>query len=446
MEQRPVVAHVNYLFFHSTQSFIYFYLSHCRRTLPICLTRAPESSVIESEVPRVLAGNLYSYEAAPGEGRVDRFLSSSGQTVRRILTRTPPALADPLLDLLHKWIVPRLRSDTNSASYLEWAEGVLLRRRARVIHAYFGPIGWRMLAMKRKLGLPLVVTFLGDEIAPSLAPWWSWWIRSGTEVPNWPDRLQELLAAGDLFLVEGPYIRQRLIDMGCPPEKVEIQRIAIPVEGMPYASKRPAREGRKVLLFAGRFCEQKGVLYALEAFEQLSRERRDIELRIIGDEKLTDGRYAARIYSYIREHRLQDRVRMLGFLNHSDYLREMQSADVFLHPSIVDDNGIGEGGAPTTILEAQALGIPIVSTLHCDIPNVTLPGESALLVPERDAVAVADALRSLLDDPEKRESMGRAGRRFIERAHNIAIEAPALEARYFALLERARRDPSPEGH
>jgi colanic acid/amylovoran biosynthesis glycosyltransferase len=177
-------------------------------------------------------------------------------------------------------------------------------------------------------------------------------------------------------------------------------------------------------------------LYALQAVKELWKTRQDFEFRLIGDDKLTDGRYSARIYSYIREHRLQNCVRLLGFLNHADYLREMQRGDIFLHPSIVDDDGVSEGGAPTTILEAQALGMPVVSTYHCDIPNVTLPGESALLVPERDSNALAEALRRLLDDPEKRQKMGQAGRRHMERFHDIEREAPLLEERYFALMER----------
>ncbi|MGH9389080.1 MAG: glycosyltransferase [Vicinamibacteria bacterium] len=438
-EERPVVAHVSYLFFHSTQSFIYFYLSHFRRIRPICLTRAPESSAIESEVPRPLAGDFYLYGASPGKSRGEKFLWSSGLLLRRMLTRLPAGLAGPLLDQVHRRVVPRLRSDTNPTRYLDWAEAILRRRGARLIHAYFGPVGWRMLAMKRKLGLPLVVTFLGDEIAPTLAPWWWWWIRSGSEAPNWPERLNELLAGADLFLVEGPFIRQRLIDLGCPPEKVQVQRIAIPVGRMPFPTKRERSDGKTVILFAGRFCEQKGILYALEAVKEIWGKRQDIEFRLIGDEKLTDGRYAARIYAFVREHRLQKCVRLLGFLNHTDYLREMRRGDIFVHPSIVDDNGVSEGGAPTTILEAQALGLPIVSTYHCDIPNVTLPDESALLVPERDSKAVADAIGRLLDDPEKREKMGRAGRQYMLRSHNIDTEAPVLEGRYLALLERVKR-------
>jgi len=122
-------------------------------------------------------------------------------------------------------------------------------------------------------------------------------------------------------------------------------------------------------------------------------------------------------------------------------VREMQQGDLFVHPSVVAADGASEGGAPTTILEAQALGMPVLSTYHCDIPNVTVPGQSALLVPERDSKALAQALRSLLDHPENWEGMGRAGREHIERFHNIDKEVPALESRYLRLLAASAQKP-----
>jgi colanic acid/amylovoran biosynthesis glycosyltransferase len=215
--------------------------------------------------------------------------------------------------------------------------------------------------------------------------------------------------------------------------------MALPIERIPFRARRPRPDGRAVIVFSGRFCEQKGVLYALEAVNELRRDGRDVELRLVGDDTMTDGSYAARVYSYIRRHRLQGCVRPLGFLNHEQCLKEMQDGDIFLHPSVVDSDGRSEGGAPTTILEAQALGMPVVSTLHCDIPYVTRPDESALLVPERDGAALAEALRSLLDEPARWEAMGRAGRRHVEERHDITREAEQLERKYLALT------PSPLG-
>jgi colanic acid/amylovoran biosynthesis glycosyltransferase len=428
--ERPTVGHVNYSFFHSTQSFIYHYLVALRRFRSICLTRSPESGAIRSDVPADLEGDLYPYE--PGRGSRAP-LWSGGLSVRRLMTRLPPRLAEPVLDFVNRRIAPRLRPDADAGTYLDWAEGVLRQRDARIIHAYFGPVAWRALELRRRLGTPLVVTFLGDDVAPSVAPWWWWWIQDGSETPDWPARLRELFAEGDLFLAEGPHLRQQLIEYGCPPEKAQLQRMALPLDGLPFRARGPRPDGKAVIVFAGRFCEQKGVLYALEAVNELRREGRNVEFRLAGDETMTDGSYAARVYSYIRANGLQDCVRPLGWQNNDACLREMRDGDIFLHPSVVDDEGRSEGGAPTSILEAQALGMPVVSTLHCDIPYVTRPGESALLAPERDSGALAEALRTLLDDPGRWEEMGRAGRRHIEERHDITREAEQLEQKYLAL-------------
>ena len=429
----PVVAHVNYLFFHSTQSFIYHYLRHLTRVRPICLTRRPESRGIAHALPAGLAADYYLYGDAERSALGD-LLWSAGLGARALLAHLPPRIADPALTMLQTQVLPRVRRDSRPRDYLAWAEAILRRRNAALLHAYFAPIGWRMLELKEKLGIPLVVSFLGDDVAPSLGPWWWWWIQDGDEVPDWPARLAELCARADLLLVEGPYLRERLIELGAPPDKVQVQRIAIPVRDMPLAPQRERRDGPIVLLFAGRLCEQKGLLYVLEALAAIRAQRRDVVLRIVGDDTLTDGRYAAHVNDFIRRRRLEDAVTRLGFLNHADYLRELARADVFVHPSVVDANGASEGGAPTTILEAQATGLPVVSTLHCDIPNVTVPGESALLVPERDAPALAAAICSLLDDPARRAAMGRAGRAHVERCHDIAQEALLLEERYAVLL------------
>jgi len=440
---RPTVAHVNYSFFHSTQSFIYFYLSRLRRVKAICLTRDRESTAISGEIPAELADDFYVYAGRRGARQTT--LWSSGLALRRLLTRLPPRVAGPALSLLHGRIVPRMRSDADPRAFIEWAEGILHRRGARIIHAYFGPVAWRMLELKRRLDLPLVVTFLGDDIAPALAPWWSWWIADGSGNADWPKRLRELFEHADLLLVEGPFLRDRLLELGAPPEKVHVQRFGVPVDQMPFRARGARPDGKTVVAFAGRFCEQKGVLYALQAVDALRAEGRNVELRLIGDDTMTDGSYAAEVHAYIRAHRLQDCVRTLGFLNWDDCIQELQRCDLFLHPSVVDREGRGEGGAPTTIIEAQALGMPVVSTYHCDIPNVTLPGESALLVPERDVVALTDALRTLVEEPGRWEPMGRAGRRHVEALHDIAKEARRLEDRYLTLLAQegsAERGPA----
>src|SRR5262245_6184064 len=107
--ERDIVAHVNYLFFHSTQSFIYFFLSRFQRVHPICLTRTPESTAVKSELPPALAKDFYLYGQEPGVDSVKGLLWLSGLRLRHLLARVSPRLAEPLLDSLHRRVVPRFR-------------------------------------------------------------------------------------------------------------------------------------------------------------------------------------------------------------------------------------------------------------------------------------------------------------------------------------------------
>lgn len=224
-------------------------------------------------------------------------------------------------------------------------------------------------------------------------------------------------------------MRQRLIDLGCPAGKLEIQPIAVDADAIAFRPRSPGTNGRIVVMFAGRFCEKKGLLYALEAIRKVRCKGCPVEFRMIGD-----GPLVTSVRSFVREGNIEDSVRLLGFLDHADYLREMNRADIFLHPSTTASNGDSEGGAPTTILEAQASGMPIISTYHADIPNVVVPGKSALLVAERDSDALARSLEYLIDNPSVWAEMGRAGRAHVKAHHDIKRQVLSLEDKYLAFL------------
>ena len=113
-----------------------------------------------------------------------------------------------------------------------------------------------------------------------------------------------------------------------------------------------------------------------------------------------------------------NRINNLGFLAYPEFIEESKKHDIFLAPSMRGSDGETEGGAPVTLIEMSAFGMPIVSTLHCDIPEVILDGESGFLVPEKDADALSDRLEYLVTHPEKWEEMGRAGRKHIEQEYD----------------------------
>jgi colanic acid/amylovoran biosynthesis glycosyltransferase len=379
---RIVVANINTQYFAGSETFMYNYLSSFRRIHPICLSQAKYVNT-------------------------DLFPFPSADCYRAIAQRYTPSW------FLHE-ILRRLTGRLISA------ERVLSDRKAQLIHAHYGPVGWWALPLQKKLNLTIVTNFYGFDVAPVIKE----------QGPDWSKRRQQLFDEGDLFLVEGPFMQQRLIELGCSPAKIKLQHIAIKVENLPFRGRLPRYCGKVVILFAGRFYEKKGLIYALQSVWNVFQKSRNIEFRVIGD-----GPLMTEVRAFVNEHGMENYVRFLGFLNHTDYLREMQDAEIFLHPSVTATDGDSEGGAPTTILEAQALGMPVVSTYHADIPYIVVPGESAILVPERNIPALTDALLYLIDHPERWDQMGHAGRKHVETYHNVDSQVALLEEKYFTLLQ-----------
>jgi colanic acid/amylovoran biosynthesis glycosyltransferase len=297
--------------------------------------------------------------------------------------------------------------------------GAIRRRRIALLHAHFGPEGWDLVRLKKQLKLPMVTSFYGYDA--------SYVARD----PAWRERYRELFAEGDLFLVEGPELKRRLEGLGCPPDKVAIQPIGVDVDRIQWRLRQPIGQAKRIFLFCGRFIEKKGLIYALRAFKTLIDEGCDrFEFRVAGD-----GEEMPAIRQFIDEHRLHTHVTLLGFVSYGRFLVEMGNADVLVAPSVTSDTGDSEGGAPTTILEAQAAGLPVVATDHADIPFVVCEGQTALLAPERDVTALKRHLQFFIDQPDALGSFGLAGRGFVERRHDIRVEARKLESRYRRLLD-----------
>lgn len=292
--------------------------------------------------------------------------------------------------------------------------------RPHLVHAHFGPTGVLILPAARRLGLPLITSFYGYDIS-ALA-----------RDPLWRKQYATLFAEGDLFLVEGPRMRERLCALSCPPEKIRIQRLAIDLDAFPFRP-RQWREGPVRLLQVGRLVEKKGHEYALRAFAWIRRRVPRSEFWIIGD-----GPLRARLQKLSQELGLAEAVRWLGALPRAVYREEAERCHILVVPSVVAENGDDEGGAPTVLLEMQASGMPIVATRHADIPSVVCEGESARLVPERDWRALAEALLELIENPHLWRPMAEAGRAFVAAYHDIRQEAPRLEELYEALCESRR--------
>lgn len=283
-----------------------------------------------------------------------------------------------------------------------------------LIHAHYGPWGCFILPLKKMINIPLVTTFYGYDIS----------LPARRRI--WVKLYHELFEKADLFLVEGEFMRYSLIKLGCPANKIAIQRI-----GIDFSKLTPIARENKILniVFAGNFREKKGIMEALQAINLLRKEFTNFTFTLIGD-----GRLMPKVKNFIYQNKMSSYTKLLGSLPFDKYIDELKKSDIFLHPSQTAPNGDTEGGAPTTILEAQSLEIPVVSTFHADIPNVVIPGKTALLSKERDIEGIYQNLKFLLQNPQQHREMGKLGRECMIRNHSLKKTIPDLEQKYLQLL------------
>ncbi|MCW2964282.1 MAG: glycosyltransferase [Actinomycetia bacterium] len=289
-------------------------------------------------------------------------------------------------------------------------------QRPDVLHSHFAHVGWANAEFARRCMLPHVVSAYGADL--TMLP---------TIEPVWRRRYRELFAGVNVLLCEGPQMAETAVTLGCPPEHVRIHNLGIDLLRIPFRPRqREAGEPLRVLM-AGSFREKKGIPYGIEALTLLQKSGIEVELTLVGN--VTRNRDEA---EWLRIHaalaRLGRPPRLLGFMSSSALLEESLRHHVFLSPSVTASDGDAEGGAPVTVIEMAASGMPVVATTHCDIPSVLGEPNRKLLVPERDPQALAGALEALAKS-EWCELVS-ANRALVERNHDLARQSARLEQLY----------------
>jgi len=171
------------------------------------------------------------------------------------------------------------------------------------------------------------------------------------------------------------------------------------------------------LVCVGRLCEQKGQLLLIEAVHRLAADKYDFRLVLVGD-----GELRADIEALIVRYGLLDKVHITGWISEEKVREEILAARGMVLPSFAE-------GLPVVLMEAMALGRPVITTYVAGIPELVRDGEHGWLVPAGDVDALARAMRACLDAPDDLLSrVGEAGRKQVSREYDVAKEAQKLRA------------------
>lgn len=203
-------------------------------------------------------------------------------------------------------------------------------------------------------------------------------------------------------------------------------RLFHPARRDPGLARSLGLQGRAVVGFAGELRQKKGLVVLMEALAEVARER-PLSLLAVGGVREDD----AGLFALLQRRLPQVHVALLQERAAPDLPPLYALMDVFVHPSLRD-------GTPNALLEAMACGRPVLASSVGGIPDVVRDGRDGTLVPPGDAIALATALRRLLDDPASARRLGRAGRERVARDFTPAKEVEAYLALYRRLREAER--------
>jgi len=159
------------------------------------------------------------------------------------------------------------------------------------------------------------------------------------------------------------------------------------------------------LLSIGRLIEKKGFAFLIEACRLLHASGIDFSCEIVGE-----GPERGRLEELIQSYQLSDCIRLTGSMPQAEIVSLLARSSIFVFPAIHDSSGDSDN-LPTVLIEAMASNLPVIATGIAGIPEIVKHHENGLLVPEKDAAELANAIRVLTCNPGLLEQYGTVSRR-----------------------------------
>ncbi len=286
-----------------------------------------------------------------------------------------------------------------------------------LLHIYFGHEATRLARTLAHFDIPWLVSFHGADL--------------GRYVLRPDDRTQLPLVFQNarLILARCEYFIPRLIELGCPAEKIRLNRSHIRPELFLFTERDWApTDGAWQWCQACRFIPKKGLIDTLQAFHLFHQKHPRAHLHLAGD-----GPQRPEIENRIRHLRLADHVTLHGMLDRAALYALFARCHFFLHPSITDNDGDMEG-VPNSLLEAMSTGCVCVGTRHAGIPEVLADGENGLLVPEKEPHTIAERLLDLVTRAENMRALSHRAAAHIRAHYTPERQITLLEDYYTEAL------------
>ncbi len=292
--------------------------------------------------------------------------------------------------------------------------------RPDVVLCHFGPNGAMAARALDALGwaAPVVTIFHGFDLSRLVKQ-------------RGPHLYGHLFRRGRLFLPACEAFAARLRAIGCPPERIRVQRMCVDLPGLDaLAASLGGAPPAAAFTFVGvgRLVAKKGFAHAIRAFARAFGHLPpgQARLRLAGD-----GPLRGELEALARQAGVAGRVEFLGPLQRRAVVAAMLAADALVQASVTAADGDMEG-VPLVISEAMALGKPVLATRHGGIPELVLDGVTGRLLDEGDEAGLAAAMAWMAANRPAAAQMGRAGRERLQAGFTAGCWNGLLEQRLSA--------------
>jgi len=230
-----------------------------------------------------------------------------------------------------------------------------------------------------------------------------------------------LFKSGDLFLPVSDNWANKLVQLGCSKEKIIVHRMGVDVQRFHFSASSYSKCDKLRIVSVARLVEKKGIEYGVKAVAKASEIVPNIEYRIIGDGPLKEE-----ISNIIKKNGLSLSIFLEGKRNQDDVIKILKyHADLLLMPSITAENGDQEG-IPVVLMEALAVGLPVIATYHSGIPEIIKDKITGYLVPEKDVEALNKCILDFTNNVELNKKISLEGRKLVENDYNTKIQNKKL--------------------
>ncbi|MCJ8164008.1 glycosyltransferase [Pontibacter sp. E15-1] len=302
----------------------------------------------------------------------------------------------------------------------------LRKKEFDIVHCQFGPNGIKALNF-REIGLlngALITSFHGFDI-------------NEKEFLSWPEHYsrkglyRDLNQACHIFTVSSRFSRHTAASLGIAAGKIEV----LPA-GLDTQKFRRREQGTRknsspfILLTVARLVDVKGIAYGIRAVSTLVQEFPNLLYHVIGE-----GEKRAELEELINSLNLQNHICLHGAATQEEVLEHYQMADVFVLTGVEAADGEVETQG-LVVQEAQSMELPVVVTDAGGTAEGVLEGITGFVVPQKDVTAIVEKIRYLLENPEERNRLGKAGRAFVVEQYDAKVQHRRLMELYHRLLRQ----------